>query len=567
MKRKGLIVILGMMFFALSACQSQSTTATEACWSAAQEADDLEAYVKAEAANIDVAALQEEASAADSTLLQQFQATVLLCEIDCQGGANASSYAESFLAKAIINEDQIWEVFDTTFNVDGCISALFEAAEQIDGRALAKLWGNMPDSVVYESELRLAIEHWVEAHPDKLPTYENDLKAVGYFDEWDADDWTSNYLYNSDDPYCLTIKMADDALVYINFLRGTMLPEWETEYGEQSFRTPSELGEDAYYVTNLAPTVTEKLHFKSDAGEEPLPETIDLEGKKVVAFYRNPYAREYEGSPTELRIIGDFMLGLPDEAYPTSLKNADYYLVLTPSYESGDSKKIDMKNASERQEAYSGTSVDLYNAETRSFLRHLGTIKESSLASAVNDISEYSKLPQADQLYFMYQNINTPDAYASMITDYSYFQAEEPVSIGGWEITYHDCEIVESFEEGSFIYTASEVGCQIVRARFTITNVGSKQNTFLPIVYTIAEDPLVRLTDSSHENYYEVSDGLTLKSNLMSETLNPGVSMDGELFFQLPDEVAQGTEPVYIVISLGDEEMFCPLLEAEEAEE
>ncbi len=567
MKRKGLIVILGMMLFALSACQSQSTTATEACWSAAQGADDLEAYVEAEAANIDVAALQAEASSADSTLFQQFQATVLLCEIDRQGGANASSYAESFLAKAITNEEQIWEVFDTSFHVKGCFDALFEAAEQLDGRALAKLVGNMPDHVVYESELRLAVENWVEAHPDKLPTYANDLKAVGYFDEWDADDWISNYLYNSEDPYCLTIKTADDALVYINFLRGTMLPEWEAAYGEQSFRTPSELGEDAYYTTNLAPTVTEKLHFKSDAGEEPLPETIDLEGKKVVAFYRNPYAREYEGSPTALRIIGDFMLGLPQEAYPTSLKNADYYLVLTPSYESGDSKKMDMKNATERQEAYSGTSIDLYNAETRSFLRHLGTIMESSLTSAVNDTSEYSKLPQADQLYFMYQNINTPDAYASMITDYPYFQAEEPVSMGGWEITYHDCEIVESFEEGSFIYTASEAGCQIVRARFTITNIGSKQNTFLPIVYTIAEDPLVRLTDSSHENYYEVSDGLTLKSNLMSETLNPGVSMDGELFFQLPDEVAQGTEPVYIVISLGDEEIFCPLLEAEEAEE
>ncbi len=527
----------------------------------------MEAYVKAGAANIDFAALQEEAFAADSTLLQQFQATVLLCEIDCQGGANASSYAESFLAKAITNEDQIWEVFDTTFHVDGCISALFEAAEQIDGRVLAKLWGNMPDSVVYESELRLAIENWVEAHPDKLPTYANELKAVGYFDEWDADDWISNYLYNSEDPYCLTIKAADDALVYINFLRGTMLPEWEAAYGEQSFRTPSELGEDAYYITNLAPTVTEKLHFKSDAGEEPLPETIDLEGKKVVAFYRNPYAREYEGSPTELRIIGDFMLGLPDEAYPTSLKNADYYLVLTPSYESGDSKKMDMKNADERQEAYSGTSIDLYNAETRSFLKHLGTITESSMASAVNDTSEYSKLPQADQLYFMYQNINTPDAYASMITDYPYFQAEEPVFMGGWEITYHDCEIVESFEEGSFIYTASEEGCQIVRARFTITHIGSKQNTFLPMVYTIAEDPLVQLTDSSHENYYEVADGLILKSNLVSETLNPGVSMDGELFFQLPDEVAQGTEQVYIVISLEDEEIFCPLLEAEEAEE
>lgn len=197
----------------------------------------------------------------------------------------------------------------------------------------------------------------------------------------------------------------------------------------------------------------------------------------------------------------------------------------------------------------------------------MGTITESSMASAVNDTSEYSKLPQADQLYFMYQNINTPDAYASMITDYQYFQAEDPVFMGGWEITYHDCEIVESFEEGSFIYTASEEGCQIVRARFTITNIGSKQNTFLPMVYTIAEDPLVQLTDSSHENYYEVADGLILKSNLVSETLNPGVSMDGELFFQLPDEVAQGTEQVYIVISLEDEEIFCPLLEAEEAEE
>lgn len=566
MKRKGLIVILGMMLFALSACQSQSTTVTEACWSAAEGADDLEAYVEAEADNIDVAALQAEASSADSTLTQQFQATVLLCEIDRQGGADASSYAESFLAKVNTAEEQIWEVFDTTFNLHGCFGALFEAAEQLDGRTLAKLVGNMPDNVVYESELRLAIDNWVEAHPDKLPSYANDLKAVGYFDEWDADDWISNYLYDSDDPYCLTIKEADDALVYINFLRGTMLPEWEEEYGEQSFRTSSELGEASYYVTNLAPTVTEKLHFKSDEGEEPLPETIDLEGKKVVAFYRNPYAREYEGSPTELRIMGDFMLGLPEEAYPTSLKSADYYLVLTPSFENGDSKKIDMKNASERQEAYSGTSIDLYNAETRSFLRHLGTITESSLASAVDDTSEYSKLPQADRLYFMYQNINTPDAYASMITDYQYFQAEEPVTIGGWEITYHDCEIVESFVEGNFIYTASDEGCQIVRAQFTITNVDSKQRTFLPMVYSIAEDPIVRLTDSSHENYYEPSDGWILDSSLFSEDLNPGDSKDGEVFFQLPNEVAQGTEPVYIVISLGDQEIFCPLTEAEEAE-
>ncbi len=119
--------------------------------------------MEAEAANIDVAALQAEASSADSTLFQQFQATVLLCEIDCQGGANASSYAESFLAKSITNEEQIWEAFDTTFHLKGCFDALFEAAEQLDGRALAKLVGNMPDHVVYESELRLAIENWVEA--------------------------------------------------------------------------------------------------------------------------------------------------------------------------------------------------------------------------------------------------------------------------------------------------------------------------------------------------------------------------------------------------------------------
>lgn len=70
-----------------------------------------------------------------------------------------------------------------------------------------------------------------------------------------------------------------------------------------------------YYSTNLAITVNETLELK-EPDKDNLQETIDLDGKKILAFYRNPQIAEFKGSPTQLRVLGDFMLGLSKEEYP-----------------------------------------------------------------------------------------------------------------------------------------------------------------------------------------------------------------------------------------------------------
>ncbi len=564
MKKKILTVTLCFILFSLSACQSQKETMTEKYWASMTQIESLGMYVKEQSDSMDLAALQEEAASADSTLRQQLQATILLCEIDRQGGADASVYAESILAKVNTEAEEFAAAFDTAFYPRDCFQALFETAEQIDGNTLANLLNIMPEDSVHGVLWREAIDQWVERHPPSLLSYVEELRTAGYFDEWESSDWIYHFFYDSQDPYCIETDTSEDAIAYISVLRNSLLPELEAEYGKDSLQSSSTLGKGSYYTTGLAITVDEPLDLK-EPDESNLPETIELEGRKVVAFYRNPYVEEFKDSPTALRILGDFMLGLSEEEYPKSMDDADYYLVLTPSYEYGDFYQITSQTASDVQQVRSSTSIDLYEAGTGTFLRHLGNVIETPPSTIFTEYSddspEYPVLTQADTLYFIYQNANTPEAYASLVDHLggnTEFLPEEPVSLGGWEIVYHNSEIVESFTEGIWMYTA-DPGYQYARVRFTVTNTGTERNTFIPSVGNTEEDTFILLTDSSHENLYQCVDVITLDSCLVDTFLDPGESKEGELVFQLPEEIAENAESLYIMISQGYQMVFCPL--------
>ena len=559
MRRKLLIITFWFALFSLTSCQSQNASMASKYWKSVEKENNLKSYVEKQADNIDLATLQQEASSADSTLSQQFYATALLCEIDRQGGADASVYAESFLAKVNTDGEQFWDALDNSSIPYDCFSAIFESANQIDAKTLAKLVSDVPQDspYPYDDMLLIAVDNWVKSHPSGLLTYVDELKAVGYFDEWDLDEWISTYFYDSDNPYCIETDTTENAIAYISYMRDSLLPELKEKDRNQLFQSDSKLINNRYYSTNLTVTVNETLELK-EPDQNNLPETIELDGKKVLAFYHNPYTKEFKNSPTNLRVLGDFMLGLSTDEYPKSTEEADYYLVLTPFY------KYDVtdKGYEDKNKMISSTSIDLYEAKTGIFLRNLGYVLENNFSDEDSKTPEYPELIKADMLSFIYHNINTPEEYASMLVNRygkKEFQLEEPVSLGGWEITCHSCEILDSFVEGRYIYEP-DAGYQFARLKLTVTNVGDEKHTFLPMWYYVGSDVLVQITDSSFEDFYDCVNILDLDTCLADTSLEPGESAEGELDIQLPDKFVKKTDTFYISISLGEQNaVFCPI--------
>lgn len=562
MKRKLLSIMFCFVFFSftLTACQSQNASTGDKYWKSARKADSLKAYVEKQADNMDIEVLQQEASSADSTLSQQFHATSLLCELDRQGGKDATSYAESFLAKVNTEGDEFWTALGTSFSPYDCFYALLETTDQIDGSTLANLVSGIPIDSEFDDTLLIAVDNWVKAHPGKLLTYVDELKATGFFDEWDLDKWKLTFLYDSDNPYSIETDTTEDALAYISYMRDSLLPELEEKDKNKSLTAISGLIENDYYRTNLAVTVNEPLEF-AEPDESNLLETIELDGKKVLAFYHNPDTKEFKDSPTNLRVLGDFMFGLSKEEYPNSLNEADYYLVLTPSYE----YNVTDKGVTDETEWVSTTSIDLYEAKTGAFLRNLGYVPENTFSSENSGSltnPAYPELIKADTLYFIYHNVNTPDEYASMLVNRygkEEFKMEETVSLGGWDITCHSCEILDNFVEGDYIYTPDK-GNQFARLKLTVTNPGSEEKTFLPMWYYIGSDTLVQVTDSSFEEFYDCVNVLDLDTCLADTSIKPGESAQGELIFQLPDEFVEEADTLYLSITLGEQNaVFCPI--------
>lgn len=108
----------------------------------------------------------------------------------------------------------------------------------------------------------------------------------------------------------------------MDYLKNTVIPAVEGKFGEDSFKNTSQLTQEDYYASNLTVTVDEELTLRDESSsqetEEGEPEAIEIEGKKVIALYRNLQGEEFDASPPSLRLIGDFMLELPEEEYPAT---------------------------------------------------------------------------------------------------------------------------------------------------------------------------------------------------------------------------------------------------------
>ena len=161
----------------------------------------------------------------------------------------------------------------------------------------------------------------------------------------------------------------------------------------------------------------------------------------------------------------------------------------------------------------------------------------------------------ADVLSFIYHNLNNPDRYVTLI-DHTEgkeagLQGGEPVILGNWEITYHSGQIVKSFDEGLFRYTAKD-GYQYVRAEISVKNLGAAEDIFLPLVYRVGEDPVVQIKDAAGKKSFDCVHAINDSRCLNSTLLQAGESKQGELIFEVPDRIL-GKKPLYVAVSLGNQ--------------
>lgn len=555
----------------LSACQSKS--AADSCWNAAKKAGGLEDYVKEQVESIDVEALKQEAQ--EGELSQQFKAAALLSALeyrkDSPDGVGrfqfdypvSAQYAMGFLNQVNTDPDAFWASLDSAFSPYDCYLPIFAAARELDGQTLVKLLEGAPDD---KSKFTDAIDKWIESNPGRLADVGDALLEYGYFDGAALTDIRSTYCSSTPNTFQVRTETAQDAFEYVTYLRDKLLPAVAKETDRAALLKVSDVTGEGYYADSVMVTITGAGPNLQEPADTGLPETIDLEGKTVAALYRNVTTEDFEDDLPALQLMGGFLLGLPQGEVPASLDAADYYLVLTAHYELGDFYQTMGGKETKTQQVNSLTSVDLYDAATGAFLRHLGNLRETApdtVYTAYGDVSKQYPVPaQSDVLVFMYHNINNPDAYISLVDNTpvngSTVEPGQPVMYGGWEITYHSAKIVPEFETGMYIYTADD-GEQFVIGKFTVTNRGLEKDTFLPMVYNVNEDPIVQVADAGKENLYDCGDAMMHSACLNNTTLDVGETKEGELIFQIPESLAQGGEPLYVAVSLGDHVVYYPL--------
>lgn len=560
MKRK-MWMAAGILALCLTGCGEEPKTYAETCWEAISYSTKLDEYVAENAGGLDVEALKSEAESAESTLSQQFRAAALLCatEYGKDEYSVSSPYVDAFFAKVLTDEENFWKSLDEVSHFEIFFCPMLDAAKELDGEILVKLL-DIPEDSSFQYGLRQELDGWIEDNPVNLLKTGDELIASGYFDSWISSKWNTVFFYNE-----AHVDSADDAVKYIGYLRDVILPMAQSGTDQAVYVGPSDITGEDFLSTELMIEIGEELTLQEPGGEETSEEIV-TEGKKLIALYRTPQADEFPHSPGPLRLIGDFMLNLPEQECPASLEEADYYLVLTPAYEYGDYYYYDNGEASDVREVHSTTSVDLYEAGTGRFLRHLGNVLEESATGIFSNGSDnaprYPEETDADILYYIYSHVNDPEAYAFLVDhigDREEFAREETLLIGPWEVTYHGSETVDAFETKLSSYTP-DAGCRFVKAQFTLTNRGNQQDTFITSSFDAWEDVAIYMIDFGNETYYDCINQEISNFGLFGrDTVQPGESQTGELIFQVPEGALGQADALYMAVSKGRQVLICPL--------
>jgi hypothetical protein len=120
-------------------------------------------------------------------------------------------------------------------------------------------------------------------------------------------------------------------------------------------------------------------------------------------------------------------------------------------------------------------------------------------------------------------------------------------NLGDWGITLDAFEFTDRVD-GDYAYCSPDEGCQYGLVSMSVTNSGTSADIFLPSVYTSAN---VRAKIIYGEYEYSATNLLVVSSDLHDETINPLVTISGVIAFNIPDSVADSTDPLVLMLEEG----------------
>ncbi|MDE6579940.1 MAG: DUF4352 domain-containing protein [Ruminiclostridium sp.] len=126
----------------------------------------------------------------------------------------------------------------------------------------------------------------------------------------------------------------------------------------------------------------------------------------------------------------------------------------------------------------------------------------------------------------------------------------DTIEIGNFQITANSVEVTDRVASpiSETVGFKPEDGSKYVVIDTTVKNIGTDNNTFLPVVGTVKKDISVKLVFGDYE--FKSTNLLGHSDDLHTTSLNPLSSKTGFIAFQVADEVAQDLSDVKLVFSL-----------------
>lgn len=126
----------------------------------------------------------------------------------------------------------------------------------------------------------------------------------------------------------------------------------------------------------------------------------------------------------------------------------------------------------------------------------------------------------------------------------------EEGELGNWKITITDTEILDIISMDEVFTFSPDDENKYLKVNCTITNNGTKSETFLPFLATDDETTVKLLYQEKYE--FISSDLIGYRDDLHDATLNPLSTETGCIVFEIPDSVSSSSEELIIIFSSGN---------------
>lgn len=128
----------------------------------------------------------------------------------------------------------------------------------------------------------------------------------------------------------------------------------------------------------------------------------------------------------------------------------------------------------------------------------------------------------------------------------------EVATLKDWNITITNMQMLDSIDNGYGSFVPDE-GNKYMLVSAAIENIGKTAGTFLPS-FGMNDDVSVKvLYGDGYE--FSLTQLLGYQKDLINSTVNPLSSKEGDMAFEVPNSVAEATEPIIIEFKAGKDKV------------